>query len=194
MMDLGTQAPDFLLPNTENQNVSLSDFQDQQVLVVAFICNHCPYVIHIAPALAKLADEYQPKGVGFVAINSNDVENYPADSPAKMREEKALRGYNFPYLFDETQKVAKAYDAACTPDLYVFNAERKLVYRGQFDDTRPFRISSGNYDSRDQSTGDDLKQALDTILAGQTPHPEQRPSIGCNIKWKPGNEPNHFLG
>ncbi len=190
MMDLGTQAPFFDLKNTENMNTSLNDFSGAKALVVLFICNHCPYVIHIAPALAELAKSYQEKGVAFVAINSNDTENYPADSFDKMAEEKALRGYTFPYLFDETQEIAHAYDAACTPDIFVFDAEQKLAYRGQFDSTRPHRISSGNYDSSQaQASGEDLKQALNALVAGNTVDEKQIASIGCNIKWKLGNEP-----
>lgn len=190
MMDLGTQAPFFDLKNTENTNTTLNDFSGAKALVVLFICNHCPYVIHIAPALAELAKSYQEKGVAFVAINSNDTENYPADSFDKMAEEKALRGYTFPYLFDETQEIAHAYDAACTPDIFVFDAEQKLAYRGQFDSTRPHRISSGNYDSsKAQASGEDLKQALNALVAGNTVDEKQIASIGCNIKWKLGNEP-----
>lgn len=185
MIDLGSTAPPFSLLSTEDEKVSLADFGDAKGLVVLFICNHCPYVIHIAPALAKLAKEYQAKGVAFVAINSNDVEAYPADSFELMKVEKEKQGYTFPYLFDETQAVAKAYNAACTPDLYVFDGGHSLVYRGQFDDTRPHRISSGNYDSSaSPATGEGLKQALDTLLAGQPQPTKQYPSMGCNIKWR----------
>lgn len=190
MIELGSPAPDFLLPSTEGGNVGLNDFAEYKALVVLFICNHCPYVIHIAPALAALANEYMPKGVGFVAINSNDIKAYPADSFDLMKVEKAKRGYPFRYLMDESQEVAKAYNAACTPDLYVFNNDRKLVYRGQFDDTRPNRISSGNYDSSAQpANGADLRRTLDSILADENVPEHQYPSMGCNIKWKPGNEP-----
>lgn len=193
MMDLGSSAPGFELPSTEGGTVGLDDFKDAQALVVMFICNHCPYVIHIAPALSALAAEYVKKNVAFVAINSNDVETYPADSFERMKAEKAQRQYPFPYLFDETQAVAKAYGAACTPDIYVFDNDRKLAYRGQFDDTRPHRISSGNYDSQAQPpTGADLRRALDLILAGEKVPEEQYPSIGCNIKWRTGNEPEYF--
>lgn len=193
MMPLGHAAPDFTLPSTDGENVSLGDFQSYKALAVFFICNHCPYVIHIAPTLAKLAEEYQKKGIGFVAINSNDTEAYPADSFDLMKEEKAKRGYTFPYLLDADQSVAKAFGAACTPDIYVFDAERKLAYRGQFDDTRPHRISSGNYDStQNPPSGSDLSAALDLLAAGQPVPAEQIPSMGCNIKWKPGNEPNYF--
>lgn len=190
MIELGSSAPDFLLPSTEGGNVGLNDFADSKALVVLFICNHCPYVIHIAPALSALAKEYIPKGIGFVAINSNDVRAYPADSFDLMKVEKAKQGYPFRYLMDEDQQVAKAYDAACTPDLYVFDKDRKLVYRGQFDDTRPHRISSGNYDSNAQpATGADLRRTLDYILTDKKIPEHQYPSMGCNIKWKPGNEP-----
>ena len=193
MLALGTQAPDFRLPDTEGNMVALADFEKAQAIVVLFTCNHCPYAVHVAPTFAEVADEYLPKGVQFVAISSNDVDEYPQDSLPKMAEEKTLRGYNFPYLYDETQEVAKAYTAACTPDLFVFDHKQQLVYRGQIDATRPNRISSGNYDSSEEpSTGSDLKAALDAILAGTEVTSEQLPSIGCNIKWKPGNEPNYF--
>jgi len=189
MLDLGHAAPDFNLPSTDGTTVQLSDFSGSKALVVIFMCNHCPYVVHIAPALAPLAQEYMSKGVAFVGINSNDVEAYPADSFEKMVEEKAKRGYPFPYLFDETQAVAQAYSAACTPDIYVFDEKHKLVYRGQFDDTRPTRIASGHYESDTKATGKSLQQALDVILSGRSVPDKQYPSIGCNIKWKPGNEP-----
>jgi thiol-disulfide isomerase/thioredoxin len=158
-----------------------------------FICNHCPYVIHLAPALAELGRSYDDKTVAIVAISSNDVDNYPADSPEKMAAEKSARGYTFPYLYDESQAVAKAYRAACTPDFFVFDSERALAYAGRFDETRPFRISSGNYDStRDPAHGADLRAAIDAILTGGRPTSDQHPSMGCNIKWKPGNAPNYF--
>ncbi|MBU2983772.1 thioredoxin family protein [Saccharophagus degradans] len=185
MMALGSPAPSFSLPSTDGEQVTLANFEGKEGLVVMFICNHCPYVIHIAPALAKLAAEYQQKNIGFVAISSNDASTYPADSFELMKEEKAKQGYTFAYLYDESQAVAKAYNAACTPDIYLFDKEQKLVYRGQFDDTRPHRISSGNYDSSAApATGADLKAALDLLLAGQAIPTKQYPSIGCNIKWK----------
>lgn len=191
MLPLGTQAPDFALPDTDGQTVALKDLTGD-VLVVAFICNHCPYVKHLAPALAALATSYEGQPVSFVAISSNDVVRYPADSPEKMAEEKAQQGYTFPYLYDETQEVAKAYKAACTPDFYVFDEARALAYTGRFDETRPYRISSGHYDDRDgRAHGGDIKAAVDALLAGQRPSDAQLPSIGCNIKWKPGNEPNY---
>ena len=148
------------------------------------MCNHCPYVKHVAAGLAELAKEYQRRGVAVVGINSNDVDAYPDDSPAKMAEEVKLRGYTFPYLYDETQAVAKAYRAACTPDFYVFDRQRKLVYRGQMDSSRP--------GSDVPVTGEDLRAALDAVLAGQPVSANQKPSLGCNIKWKPGNEPDYF--
>lgn len=190
MMTIGCKAPNFSLPATDGSLVRLTDFSYKKALVVLFICNHCPYVIHIAPALAKLAKEYQAKGIAFVAINSNDTNAYPADGFANMKLEKEKRGYTFPYLFDETQEVARSYGAACTPDIYVFDHDQSLVYRGQFDDTRPNRISSGNYDSSvNPANGASLRKALDLLLAGEKIAEDQYPSMGCNIKWKPGNEP-----
>jgi peroxiredoxin len=184
MLPLGTQAPDFSLPDTKGKTYSLADFSPAPALLVAFICNHCPYVKHVATGLSLLAKEYQKRDVAVVAINANDVANYPDDSPAKMAEEAKIRGYTFPYLYDETQAVAKSYGAACTPDFYVFDKDRKLVYRGQMDSSRP---SSGM-----PVTGEDLRAALDAVLAGKPPAAVQKPSIGCNIKWKPGNEPPYF--
>jgi peroxiredoxin len=184
MLPLGTKAPDFSLPATDGKTVSLADCSEKPALLVAFICNHCPYVKHVAAGLADLAREYQKRGVGVVAINANDVANYPDDSPEKMAEEVRIRGYTFPYLYDDTQEVAKAYGAACTPDFYVFDNARKLVYRGQMDSSRP---SSGL-----PVTGEDLRAALDAVLAGHPVAAEQKPSIGCNIKWKAGNEPGYF--
>lgn len=184
MLPLGTPAPDFSLPNVDGRIVKLGDFASAPVLVVVFMCNHCPYVKHIADSLAATAKEYQSRGVAFVGINSNDSQAYPDDSPARMKEEALARGYTFPYLFDETQEVAKAYRAACTPDFYVFDAQRLLVYRGQYDATRP--------DSGKAATGADLRAALDALLAGKPVPAEQKPSIGCNIKWKPGNAPDYF--
>lgn len=184
MLPLGTLAPDFSLPNVDGQAVSLADFKQAPALVVVFMCNHCPFVKHVAPELARLAKDYQPRGVAFVGINSNDAAAYPDDSPAKMKEEAKARGYTFPYLFDETQKIAQAYRAACTPDFYLFEGGRKLVYRGQLDASRP--------DSGIPVTGADLRAALDAVLSGKAPSAEQRPSIGCNIKWRAGNEPDYF--
>ena len=192
MMELGTKAPSFSLKSTESNIISLSDFSEAKALVVLFICNHCPYVIHIAPTVAKLAEQYKDQGVQFIAINSNDTDTYPDDNFDNMGKEKALRRYSFPYLLDENQEVAQAFDAACTPDIFVFDSDQKLAYRGQFDSTRPFRISSGNYDSgKSPATGKDLKAAIDSLLAGKILSTNQTASIGCNIKWKIGNEPQY---
>jgi peroxiredoxin len=184
MLPLGTMAPDFKLPDTNGKTVSLANFKNAPALLVLFICNHCPYVKHIRAGLAQLARDYAPKGVAIAGINSNDVENYPDDSPARMKEEVKSAGYIFPYLYDETQAVAKAYCAACTPDIYLFDKNQKLVYRGQMDDSRP-----GN---GMPVTGKDLRAALDAVLAGKLVSPSQKASVGCNIKWKAGNEPDYF--
>jgi len=181
MLPLGTAAPDFALPDANGRTVSLGDFAGAPALLVMFICNHCPYVKHVAAGLAQLAREYQQRGVAIVGINSNDVENFPEDAPAKMAQEVRQRGYTFPYLYDETQEVAQTYHAACTPDFFVFDKDRKLVYRGQMDVSRP-----GN---GIPVTGEDLRAALDAVLAGKPVLKDQKPSMGCNIKWKPGNEP-----
>jgi peroxiredoxin len=184
MLPLGTTAPDFRLPDTNGKTAALADFKDKAALLVIFMCNHCPYVKHIRAGLAQLARDYLPRGAAIVGINSNDVANYPEDSPAKMKEEVKSAGYLFPYLYDETQAAAKAYRAACTPDIYLFDKNRKLAYRGQFDDSRP-----GN---GIPVTGKDLRVALDAVLAGKPVSPDQKASIGCNIKWKSGNEPDYF--
>ena len=184
MLPLGTQARDFSLINTDSQKVSLSDFSGKPALLVMFICNHCPFVKHIAEELSVLGREYQSRGAGIVAISSNDSTKYPEDSPEQMVHESENRGYVFPYLFDEDQAVAKAYKAACTPDFFLFDGEQKLVYRGQLDASRP-----GN---GIPVTGADLRSALDAILSGQPVAENQTPSIGCNIKWKDGNEPKYF--
>ncbi len=184
MLPLGTEAPDFSLVNVDGKTVSLGDFADAPALLVVFMCNHCPFVKHIADPLAQLTAEYMTKGVAVVGISSNDVATFPADSPEQMVREAEERGYQFPYLFDETQEVAKAYHAACTPDFFLFDRDRRLVYRGQFDDSRP--------DSGIPITGRDLRAALDAVLAGKKPSDQQRPSIGCNIKWIAGNEPDYF--
>ncbi|GMT42675.1 MAG: thioredoxin family protein [bacterium] len=183
MLQLGTAAPDFSLPDTDGKTVSLSDFKDAPALLVAFICNHCPYVKHIRSGFADLTREYLQKGIAVVGINSNDAENYFEDSPVKMKEEVKRAGYGFPYLYDEKQDVAKAYRAACTPDFYLFNKNRNLVYRGQMDGSRP-----GNGVS---VIGTDLRQAMDAVLERREPPQEQKPSMGCSIKWKPGNEPDY---
>lgn len=184
MLSLGTPAPKFSLPDTDGKWVSLDDFKNNKALLVMFICNHCPYVKHVQKELASLCKEYQAKGVGVVAINSNDIQTHPEDSPENMALEKSAAGYTFPYLFDETQSVAKQYQAACTPDFYVFDAERKLVYRGQMDDSRP----KGNR----PNNGADLRAALDSVLIDRPVPSEQRPSMGCNIKWREGNEPAYY--
>jgi peroxiredoxin len=184
MLPLGVKAPDFSLPDVGGKQVSLADFAEAPALLVIFMCNHCPYVKHVAASLAALAKDYQQRGVAVVGINSNDADSFPEDSPAKMAEEVKLRGYTFPYLYDETQAVAKAYRAACTPDFYVFDRGRKLVYRGQMDSSRP----GGDL----PVTGEDLRAALDAALAKKSVSTNQKPSIGCNIKWRPGNEPDYF--
>jgi len=184
MLPLGTTAPEFRLPDTDGKIVSLDDFKDAPALLVAFICNHCPYVKHVRHELARLGKEYQAKGVAVAGISSNDVTTHPDDSPKMMAREKAEVGYMFPYLYDESQQVALAYRAACTPDFYVFDKNRKLVYRGQLDSSRP-----GN---PVPITGNDLRSALDAVLAGKPVSDDQRASMGCNIKWKRGNEPEYF--
>ncbi|MEO6034492.1 MAG: thioredoxin family protein, partial [Verrucomicrobiota bacterium] len=171
-------------PDTTGKIVALKDFKDAPALLVLFICNHCPYVKHVRSELAALGREYSAKGAGIVAINSNDATNYPDDSPEKMKLEARSAGYTFPYLFDETQSVAKAYRAACTPDIFLFDSNLKLVYRGQIDKSRP-----GN---DVPVTGTDLRLALDAVLDGGAVSENQTASIGCNIKWKPGNAPNYF--
>jgi len=185
MLALGTRAPEFSLPDTSSGTlVSLSDFHEHTALLVAFICNHCPYVKHIADPFAAFAREYQAKGLAVVAISSNDVGHRHEDGPEHMGQEARRRGYTFPYLFDESQEVAKAYRAACTPDFFLFDGERRLVYRGQFDDSRP-----GN---NLPVTGSDMRAAVDAVIAGRPVTAQQKASIGCNIKWKPGNEPDYF--
>lgn len=185
MLALGTRAPQFMLPDTEGNRVTLDQFDGAPAYVVMFICNHCPYVLHLRKVIAEVADHYSGQDVAFIAINSNDTEAYPADSYEKMREQVKQTGYRFPYLYDESQAVAKAYRAACTPDFYVFDKNLLLTYRGRFDESRP-----GN----DQPvTGLDLRTAIDATLDGDSiPDDVQKPSLGCNIKWKPGNEPDYF--
>jgi peroxiredoxin len=184
MLPLGTVAPDFKLPDTNGKLISLADFKDQAALLVIFMCNHCPYVVHIRRGLVQLARDYAPRGAGIAGINANDVTNYPEDSPAKMKDEVKTAGYVFPYLYDETQAVAKAYHAACTPDFFLFDRGRRLVYRGQFDASRP-----GN---DVPVTGKDLRAALDALLDGKPVPKNQKASIGCNIKWKSGHGPDCF--
>ena len=177
MIPLGTTAPDFTLPDAVSGNdMNLEQLKSDKATVIMFICNHCPYVKHVQKGLVELANDYISKSVSFIAINSNDVDNYPDDSPENMKKDAERFGYPFPYLFDESQQIAKAYDASCTPDFYIFDAELKLVYRGQMDDSRP---GNGR-----PVTGKDIRKALDQILEGQSLSPDQIPSIGCNIKWK----------
>ncbi|UCC96934.1 MAG: thioredoxin family protein [Phycisphaerales bacterium] len=181
MLPLGTSAPDFNLPDTEGKRASLDDFEAAPALLVVFMCNHCPFVKHILDGLIGLIKDYQVKGVAVVGINSNDVENYPQDRPEMMAELARQENFTFGYLYDETQDVAKAYHAACTPDFFLFDKQRKLVYRGQMDDSRPGNVIP--------VTGADLRAALDAALAGQPVPADQKPSMGCNIKWKHGAEP-----
>jgi peroxiredoxin len=176
MLPLGTKAPKFRLPDPDGKLVSSDDFKDSRAFLVVFMCNHCPYVKHVQSGLAELAREYEARGVGVVGINSNDVKNYPEDSPAKMAEEIKLAGYTFPYLYDESQEVAKAYQAACTPDFFLFDRNRLLAYRGQFDDSRP---GNGR-----PVTGKDLRAAMEALLDDKPVSGNQKPSVGCNIKWK----------
>ncbi len=185
ILPLGAAAPELSLPDPNGTLHSLTDVKGEKGLVVMFVCNHCPFVVHLADAIGELATDYQSKGIGFVAINSNDLDRYPADAPELMGPFAQKHGWGFPYLIDETQSVAKAYVAACTPDFYLFDGVLQLTYCGQFDDSRP-----GN---GKPVTGADLRLALDTVLSGAPPLAEQRPSTGCNIKWKPGQEPEHFL-
>jgi peroxiredoxin len=186
MLPLGTAAPDFALPDVvTGGTVRLADFAAAPALLVAFICNHCPYVIHLRTPLAALLKEYKARGLAAVAISSNNIASHPADAPDKMSQIAADHTFTFPYLYDESQAVAKAYHAACTPDFYIFDAARRLAYRGQYDDSRP--------GSNRPVTGADLRAALDSVLAGRAiPPSSQKPSIGCNIKWKPGQEPAWF--
>jgi len=183
MLDLGTPAPDFDLPDPEGRRYSLADLAGTDALVVTFISNHCPFVKHLRNELAEFGRECASKKVSMVAIMPNDISTHPADSPEKMREEVQNFDYVFPYLYDESQETAKAYRAACTPDFFLFDQDRKLVYRGQFDDSRP--------SSDAPVTGADLRAAVDALLAGADPVEDQKPSIGCNIKWKAGNEPGY---
>ena len=183
MAALGSKAPFFRLPDPAGKWHSIDDFKNAPGLLVAFICNHCPFVKHIRAEFAGLARRYQKLGVAVVGISSNDVSQFPDDSPEKMAEEARTYGYDFPYLFDESQEVAKAYGAACTPDFFLFDKDRRLVYRGQMDSSRP--------ESGIPVTGADLKAAMDALLQGRPVPPEQKPSLGCNIKWKQGNEPEY---
>lgn len=185
MLPLGSPAPDFALPDvTTGKTITLSDFQGKAGLLVIFMCRHCPFVIHVQDELAKLGADFVPQNLGIVGISANNVATHPGDAPDKLREMAAELGFNFPILYDESQAVAKSYQAACTPDFFLFDPAFKLVYRGQLDDARP-----GN----DQPvTGQDLRAAIAAVLANEPVNPAQKPSIGCNIKWKPGNEPSYF--
>ena len=184
MLELGTEAPVFDLPDTVSGNtISLSTFADKKGLLVMFICNHCPFVKHINEELGRLGKDYAGSDIGIVAISANDAVNYPDDAPDKLKESAEQHGYRFPYCHDESQQIARAYTAACTPDFFLFDADRKLAYRGQLDESRP--------DSGIPVTGRDLRAAMDAVLAGTAVGPDQKASIGCNIKWKPGNEPGY---
>lgn len=185
MLPLGTKAPDFSLPDVvSEQSISLRNFESKKALLVIFMCRHCPFVQHVKEEIAKIGGDYKDKNIGIVAISANDIQNYPDDAPEHLKEMAQELGFNFPFCYDESQQTAKAYTAACTPDFFLFDAERKLVYRGQLDDSRP-----GN---GLPITGKDLRNAIDAILLNQSVSPDQKPSIGCNIKWKPGNEPSYF--
>ena len=185
MLPLGTNMPPFALTDAvSGKTVTDGGAAGTKGTLVMFICNHCPFVKHVMKELGRVAGDYVPKGIGVVAINANDVDEYPQDGPDKMKELAQSEGWRFPFLFDDTQKVAQAYRAACTPDFFLFDAEARLVYRGQLDESRP--------SNKIPVTGKDLRAALDSLLAGKPPLEEQKPSIGCNIKWKPGNEPPYF--
>jgi peroxiredoxin len=185
MLPLGTAAPRFALPDVvSGKTISLSDFKKCPALLVMFICNHCPYVKHVQAGMMQMAKDFQGRGVGVVAISANDAANYPEDGPEKMKEEALRARYTFPYLYDETQSIARVYRAACTPDFFLFDAKLHLVYRGQMDDAR----RANNL----PVTGKSLRDAVDAVLMGKPASPDQIPSLGCNIKWKPGQEPEYF--
>lgn len=188
MLELGVNAPDFELlntnPNYTASSASLADYEGAKALLVMFVCNHCPYVIHLRSALIALANEYAEKGLEVVAISSNSAESHPQDGPDAMRQEAGAHNFPYAYLYDETQAVAKAYKAACTPDFYLFDDDQKLAYRGRFDGSRPKNDIP--------ITGDDMRRAIDAVLSGRSPGAEQIPSMGCNIKWAPGNEPAYY--
>lgn len=184
MLELGTQAPDFDLPTPDGRRVRLADFADADGIVIAIICNHCPFVQHIREGVAAFARDYADRNLAMVAINPNDFESYSGDAPERMQEEIDRFGYIFPYVYDESQEVAKAYRAACTPEFYLFDGERKLVYRGRFDAARPGASIA--------VSGDDLRRATDAMLACEPPIADQQPSIGCSVKWKPGNAPDYL--
>ncbi|RUR79251.1 thioredoxin family protein [Chlorogloeopsis fritschii PCC 6912] len=185
MLPIGTQAPDFNLPDVvSQQTISLSTFADKKALLVMFICRHCPFVKHVQAELAKLGQDYFQSDLGIVAISANDANNYPDDAPDSLKTMAKELGFQFPLCYDESQETAKTYTAACTPDFFLFDSDRKLVYRGQLDDSRP--------SNNKPVTGADLRAAIEAVLANKAVNPDQKPSIGCNIKWKPGNEPSYF--
>jgi peroxiredoxin len=185
MLVLGTHAPDFQLPDVATgRTISLSTFKGRKGLLVIFLCRHCPYVIHVQKELTRIGRDYGPRGIGIVAISSNDVGAYPEDSPENLKQMAVEEGFEFPVCYDESQAVAKAYRAACTPEFYLFDGDRKLVYRGQLDGSRP--------QNNIPVTGKDLRKAMDSQLSGGKVDPNQKPGIGCNIKWKPGNEPDYY--
>ena len=191
MIELGTALPTFLLPNVVNREmVSVGDFEGKKALLVIFLCAHCPYVQHVAPELARIAKDYGGQSVGIIGITSNDVAQYPQDAPAPTAEWAGKEGLGFPILYDEAQDVARVFSAACTPDFFLFGPDRKLVYRGQIDDSRPER--GPGRPGRGELSGRDIRAAIDAVLAGRSVNSEQMPSIGCSIKWKPGHEPAHF--
>ena len=186
MLALGTKAPDFKLTDAvSGKTFSLDDFKDKKALLVMFICRHCPFVKHVEKEIAKIGKDYKNKNIGIVAISANDAENYPEDSPVNLKKQAQELGFTFPYLYDETQEVAKSYTAACTPDFFLFNEERKLFYRGQLDSSRPGKVWV-------KVDGRDLRDAIEALLSGKKVSDNQKPSIGCNIKWKTGNEPGYF--
>ncbi|MDR9401955.1 MAG: thioredoxin family protein [Halothece sp. Uz-M2-17] len=187
MLDLGTKAPDFSLPDTvSGKTISPATFGHKKGLLIMFICQHCPFVKHIQSELARIGKDYMEQGLGIIAISANSVETHPDDAPENLKAMAETEGFNFPFCYDETQEVAKAYTAACTPDFFLFDSDRALVYRGQLDDSRPGNDKPVN--------GKDLRAAIEKVLADEPISPEQKPSIGCNIKWKPGNEPPYFQG
>jgi peroxiredoxin len=191
-LQLGMPAPDFRLPDPAGRSYTLASFTDAQALLVAFICNHCPFVQHILDGIVKFARDYEPRGLAVVAISSNDVLTHPEDAPARMAEVAGRRGFNFPYLYDETQQVALAYEAICTPDFFLFDRDRRLAYHGQFDASRPhteWDVRAGSPRNLVPVTGADLRAAADALLSGREVPGAQQPSIGCSVKWKPENEP-----
>jgi peroxiredoxin len=191
MIELGTPLPTFLLPRIPDRKmINVRDYEEKQALLVIFLCAHCPYVQHVAPELARLAEDYADKGVGIIGITSNDIAQYPQDAPAPTAEWAKKEALTFPIVYDEAQDVARVFSAACTPDFFLFGPDRKLVYRGQLDDSRPSR--GPDRPGRGALNVKDLRAAIDAVLSGRPVNAEQMPSIGCSIKWKPGHEPAHF--